>query len=487
MSLRARIALLVGVTVLLASAIGGIGTTLSSRSIGTARVDRALVGDAESFGAQSPRLVSQLQFAFDARRATCDDTEDADTIQSTDENDAAQTTAPPTGPTRRAERLRLLPEFASNLQLIRPTGVVISTCQTLPVAAEESAIAASGDGSVFRTVSIDNERFRLMTRGFGDVGAVQFARSLDITDDTLRTLAVRSVIFGLLGALCAAAVGWLFAKRATDPVLRLSQAAEHVAQTQDLGERITVEGDDEIGALADSFNTMLSSLDTSREQQQRLVQDASHELRTPLTSMRTNVELLQRHVDIEPELRAQILADIGAELHELTELTTELVDSATEIPTTMELRDEVNLTDLVTTCVERAQRRHHRTVEVLVASSHPTIVRGDFALLTRAVTNLINNAVKFSASDTGIQVEIQAGTVTVRDRGPGIPAEDLPFVFDRFYRATASRSAPGSGLGLAIVKQIVTGHGGSVSAKNRLDGGAAIGFSLPVVASADRF
>ena len=290
MSLRTRIALLVGITVLVATAIGGIGTSISSRNVGRDRVDQALSDDAENFRLQSPRLAEQLQFAFEARRATCDDPD---------------TTEPLPG-ARRGQRLRFLPEFASNLQLVRPTGDVVTSCKELPVDATDQRIAANGFGTSYRTVTIEGDRFRVLTRGFDEIGAVQFARSLEITEATLRGLVVRSLIFGLLGAALASILGWLFAKRATDPVKRLSETAERVAQTQDLGERISVESDDEIGALATSFNTMLLSLDTSREQQQRLVQDASHELRTPLTSMRTNVELLQRHRDIDPDdLRAR--------------------------------------------------------------------------------------------------------------------------------------------------------------------------------------
>lgn len=465
MTLRTRIALLVGVTVLVASAIGGVGTAITSSNVGRNRVDRALSADAETFQSQSPRLTDQLQFAFEARRAACDGSEPDGGFAS--------------GPRAPAHRLRYLPEFASSLQLIRPDGNVIAACRILPISPAETAIAESGRGSVFGTVSIEGERFRVLTRGFADVGAVQFARSLEITEDTLRALLARSIVFGLIGAALAAALGWLLARRATEPVKRLSDTAERVARTQDLGERITVEGDDEIAALAASFNTMLASLDTSREQQTRLVQDASHELRTPLTSMRTNVEMLQRHLDIDPDVRARILADIGAELHELTHLTAELVESATEVPTTLELREEVDLVAMVERCAELARRRHRRTVAVTAPGGDEPIVLGDDALLSRAVTNLVNNAMKFSPEGTAVEVEVSGGCVLVRDRGPGIPDADLPFVFDRFYRSTTARSAPGSGLGLAIVKQIVTGHGGSVVARNRTDGGAEVGFVLP--------
>ncbi len=96
------------------------------------------------------------------------------------------------------------------------------------------------------------------------------------------------------------------------------------------------------------------------------------------------------------------------------------------------------------------------------------------------MTNLINNAVKFSDDSSDIDIAVSGGSVLVSDRGPGIPAADLPFIFDRFYRATTARAAPGSGLGLAIVKQIVEAHGGTVHAGNRVDGGAEVGFVLPV-------
>lgn len=477
MSLRTRIALLVGVTVLLASAIGSIGTTVSSRSVGIDSIDGELIDDADSFVIDSPRLAAQLQFALDARQGTCDTDTDTDTVA---DPEPEATTRP-----NRPRQIRAT-AFASSMQAVRPDGTVFVACTEFPISDEQHEIARAGSGTNFDTVSVEGEQFRMLTRGMGDIGAVQFARSIEFTENTLRTLVIRSIIFGVIGAICAGAVGWLFAKRVTDPVARLSETAERVAHTHDLGERISVEGASEIGALASSFNAMLSSLDTSREQQQRLVQDTSHELRTPLTSMRTNVELLLRHDDMDPDVRSEVLDDISSELGELTQLTTELVDSATEVPTSLQFRDEIDLPDLVAACVDRARRRHHRTVNIEIAGDNDSLgsVYGDHALVTRAVTNLLNNAVKFSDSDTEISVEVSANQLTVCDQGPGVPVDDLPYIFDRFYRATAARSAPGSGLGLAIVHQIVVGHGGTVSAENAAEGGARIGFSLPVVAPA---
>lgn len=474
MSLRTRIALVVGVTVLLASAIGGIGTVVSSRTVGRDRVDQALQADLDLFIVTDSRLPAQLQFAFDIRRVACE------------ENlaEAAELDVPDRPPPPRPTRFRFQPEFASTMQLLAMDGTPFAACQDLPVDDVDLDIAAQGSGVLFRTVTIDNQRHRIVTNGFENIGAVQFARSLEITDDTLRSLLFRTGGFALLGALLASALGWLFASRATKPVRQLSETAERVAATQDLGEQIDATGQGEIGTLATSFNTMLASLATMRDQQERLVQDAGHELRTPLTSIRTNVELLQRHRDMDPEVRQEILGDIGSELSELTELTSEVIDSAAQVPASMDGHEELLLIELTERAGDRARRRHRRNVVVFL-TGHPeqTAVMGDSSMLTRAITNLINNAIKFSEGK--IDVVVSQTSVTVRDQGPGIPPDDLEHIFDRFYRATTSRSAPGSGLGLAIVKSVIEGHGGTVMARNQPGGGAEVGFELPQLARAD--
>lgn len=484
MNLRTRVAVLVAVTVLIASAVGGLGVALSSQRVGIDRLDQELLQDASRFDANNPQLAGQLQINLEARRTTCESDAAAD-VDANGESATPDNTEAPQRTNGRGQRLgRFIPQFASSMQVIRSAGVVVPGCIALPADEAELAIAAQGSGSTLRTVSIDDTRYRMLTVGLGDIGALQFARDLDLTEGTLRGLFTRIISFGAIGALLAGLVGWYFAGRATRPVERLSEAADRVARTRDLGERMSVEGSDEISALATSFNTMLESLDTSREQQQRLVQDASHELRTPLTSMRTNVELLQRHSNVPDDVRAQVMSDIGAELAELTELTAELVESATEVHTNPDHNTPFDLAHVVNECVDRGRRRHRRDIELDLSTAEDSVVLGDPTLVTRALTNLINNAAKFSDDDTPLQV-VSAGTsVRVLDRGPGIDPADLPNIFDRFYRATAARSAPGSGLGLAIVKQIVDAHGGSLHVANRSDGGLDIGFELPAAGSA---
>jgi len=238
-----------------------------------------------------------------------------------------------------------------------------------------------------------------------------------------------------------------------------------------------VEGQDELGRLAEAFNAMLAALATSREQQQRLVTDASHELRTPLTSLRTNVELLQRAESLPVEERRHVVDDAVQEVEELSALVTELVDLATDARRATEDWTAVSLDDIVERAAERTRRHHRREVVVTV---EPTTVQGSAGLLERAVTNLLDNAGKWSPPDGRVQAVLAKGRLQVLDDGPGVPDADLGRVWDRFWRAEGNQDVPGSGLGLSIVREVVEAHGGTVHAANRPAGGLDIGFTLPV-------
>ena len=365
-------------------------------------------------------------------------------------------------------------------QVLTAEGDVAQTAGVdLPVDEGDVAVASGEDQSRLHTVTVDGVELRVLTAHLESGGAVQIARELTETNDVLAALGGRLLLITLTGAALAGAVGWLVARRITGPVRALADTAEEVAATQDLSTTIPVQGDDEVGRLARSFNTMLGALADSRRQQHQLVQDASHELRTPLTSLRTSAELLERGHDIDPEERARLLAVIAAESKELSELVTELVDLATE-QRTEEPFGPVALDELVGRVVRLSRDRTGRDVSL---DAEPVTVDGNAALLDRVVRNLLDNADKFSPPGEPIEVAVRAegdrAVLTVRDHGPGIPAEDRERVFDRFYRSAATRTLPGSGLGLAIVAQVVTDHGGSALAAEADDGGAVIVIELP--------
>ena len=197
---------------------------------------------------------------------------------------------------------------------------------------------------------------------------------------------------------------------------------------------------------------MLAALGSSRAQQQRLVMDASHELRTPLTALRTNIELLQRASTLDDAQRVELVDAAQVELAELSDLVAELVDLATDARAEEPVQP-VDLGDVVERVVERERRRSGRDI-TFSRDRGRSRRRPRRRPSTAPSHNLSSNACKFSPDGTPIEVEVTGGTFEVRDRGVGIAPDELEFVFDRFYRATAARSQPGSGLGLSIVQQI---------------------------------
>ncbi|MFI9550524.1 HAMP domain-containing sensor histidine kinase [Nonomuraea endophytica] len=279
------------------------------------------------------------------------------------------------------------------------------------------------------------------------------------------------------GLVLAALLGWFTAHTALRPVSELTTAAHRIADTRDLAHRMDVSRGDELGSLAESFNTMLDALERSAIAQRRLVTDASHELRTPLTAVRTNVELLLRSEHLSVQDREELSTAAIGGLAELTTLLSDLMeltrDGEPEI-----LAEEVRLDALVREQVDRVSARW--PLMSFETSLTPTTVRGVSDRLSRALANILDNAAKYSPHAANVEVCLNRGVLTVRDHGSGIPPGDLPYVFERFYRAAAARPKPGSGLGLAIVKQIVESHGGTVSAAAAPGEGTIIRLALPV-------
>jgi len=237
-------------------------------------------------------------------------------------------------------------------------------------------------------------------------------------------------------------------------------------------------GSDEIAHLAGSFDSMLTALEISLRQQRQLVADASHELRTPLTSLRTNLELLARGQPIDPEERQQVLVELVGQIERLSTLVGDLIDLARDEEAARPIED-VRLDEVVADAITDMRGRYpHVRFD---AALEETTVRGVRPRIARAVTNLLDNAGKWSPASGVVEVTVRAGEVSVRDHGPGVTPEDAPRVFDRFWRASNARSLPGSGLGLSIVKDVAESHGGSVTLEQASGGGAR--FRLRLAAS----
>ncbi len=361
----------------------------------------------------------------------------------------------------------------TGVQCLDRAGVAFaaSSAEPLPINDDDVALARRGGAVSLRTVADD----RILTVPVNGGGAVQLSRELDEVQHVLANLRVRFAGIGAAVTALAALVGWWIASRVTRPVTKLTAATEAIAESGRLDIDLPPGGSDETGRLAHSFATMLDALRRSREQQQRLAQDAGHELRTPLTSLRTNVEVLRRHPELAPTTRDRVLADIDSELRELTDLTNELVALATE-EADDEPEQHLDLALLARRAASRTERRRHRPV---VVDARPSFVIGQPRQLLRVLDNVLDNAAKFDPSGQPIELVVRPGAVVVRDHGPGIEAADLVRVFDRFYRTPGARSLPGSGLGLSIASDVVQRHGGSIGASNHPDGGAVICIALP--------
>jgi two-component system sensor histidine kinase MprB len=271
------------------------------------------------------------------------------------------------------------------------------------------------------------------------------------------------------GVLLAAALGMLVARASLAPVRRLTNVVERIARTRDLTQRVSSDTDDELGRLAVQFNVMLAALEESQRAQRQLVADASHELRTPLTSLRTNLELLARGHIADPAEREQVMRDLVGQMERLSTLVSDLIDLARDEKAQLVV-EEVRLDEVAREAIDEMRLRYPQVRFELEAQE--STINGVRSRVLRAVTNLLDNAGKWSPPQGVVEVAVREGEITVRDHGPGITPEDATHVFDRFWRAPTARALPGSGLGLAIVKDVAETHGGRVTVEQPSGDGA---------------
>ena len=354
------------------------------------------------------------------------------------------------------------------LQLFLGSVGVGQPTQFGPLDGHDVAVAEGAQPPYFATMDEGGRQFRVYTApmpGTTDAGLVRASRATDADDGTLRDAAL------LLAALTVGAAGVTYlaarltAGRILRPIGELTATAEHITQTRDLTARLTgPNGDgtsDEVGRLSSSFGTMLAALHESVTAQRQLVADASHELRTPLTSLTTNLDLLEDGAGLADPQAPALVRAAREQAGELDQLITDLLDLA-RYHESAPHRETVRL-DLLTD--QAVQRLRQRGPHVIEAELSPCLVHVDPAAVDHAVCNLVDNAVKWSPPGAAVRVVVTGGRVEVSDRGPGIADEDLPYIFERFYRAAGARRMPGAGLGLAIVGSVAQANEGTVEVR----------------------
>jgi two-component system sensor histidine kinase MprB len=371
---------------------------------------------------------------------------------------------------------QLVPFGKTQLQIL-PDATAGPTNGFVGITDHDVQVADGSGKPYFQDEAYGGVVYRIYTMQFpGNPGAlVRVAEPASDATSTQAALGWLLVALVPTGAIVAAVVARLAAGRVLRPVGRLTETVERIRATGDLSAPIETPGQDEISRLGQAFAAMTAALDESVGAQRRLVADASHELRTPLTSLITNLELLAERPDdpSAPSLAAAALAEAG----ELRRLINDLVELARDGQAPLHIED-VRL-DLV---AERVAARAAGRAPGLryELDCRPTLVRGDPDALERAIGNLVDNALKWSPPDGCIRISAVGGAVEVSDDGPGIPEDDLPYIFDRFYRSAKARALPGSGLGLAIVRRIADVHDGTVEAIP-LRQGVKFRLSLPEV------
>jgi len=364
-------------------------------------------------------------------------------------------------------------------QFVHPDGVAVAPSggrPRLPVDARAREIARRASGSFFSTAHVGGTHVQILTVGDPyDHYAVQVALPLTGVDSILSSLLVTYALLVGGGVLLAGLLGAVIARSALAPIERFSEETEQVTSALDRPRRLEETGASELRRLAASFNQTLGALERSIRSQRHLIADASHELRTPMAALRSNIQIFLEAHRLPEQEREGLQQAIIAELDDLTQLVADVVELARGSAAS-EHTDAIELHVVVEKAVERARRRSPQLEFNL--ELEPTMIVNACDRVTRAVTNVIDNARKWSPPDGRIEVLLRDGLLSVRDHGPGFNAGDIQHVFDRFYRADAARRMPGSGLGLAIVKQAAEAHGGFAEAANAPDGGAILRISF---------
>src|SRR6266487_145366 len=377
-------------------------------------------------------------------------------------------------------------------------------------------ISVNGDASSrFSTITFQGQHVRVYSLMNNDSGAghvIQTARSEQDIEQSLSDLRQLLWLGGVFVLVFALFGGWFITWSVLRAVRRMTKTARSISASRDISQRVPVSsvlGKNELSTLAATFNEMLASLQESYQRQQRFVADASHELRAPITSIRCNLDLLARAPDLPPAEAQAALADARTEADRMGRLVSDLLalahadaiqPSAANGYKNSDTRAQ--LIDLDSLLLE-AFRQYRRSGEgandeqplqgprLMLQHITPAQVYGDADQLKQAFVALLDNALKYTPYEGSISLSLVTGedyaTVKVSDTGIGILPEDLPHIFERFYRADRARSRDrgGSGLGLAIAQNIVREHRGLIAVESTPGKGSTFTLRLPVTNEID--
>lgn len=354
----------------------------------------------------------------------------------------------------------------------------------------DSANFASGL-PVYRSVTVGNVHFRVLTvplhTGGSPIGVLQSGTSLTIIDGLRSEIVRYLVVLSVIGIILAGMFGLIMGSRALSPLATMTDTALQITRADDLSRRIPTRGivDDEVGKLITSFNNTMGRLEKLFATQRRFVADIGHELRTPLTVIRGNIDLM-RKVGIEDE---QSLHSIELEVDRLARLVEDLLILAQAESGKLPMdRRRVEMDTLLLEVFSQAHVLAADRVRLEIGQIDQVLVCGDRDRLKQVVLNLVANAIKYTAQGGKVTVNLSKeegqGVFSVKDTGAGISIEDLPHVFERFYRGDKSRSrgkdGAGFGLGLSIAYWIVRNHGGEIEVKSKPNRGSTFTVRLPL-------
>jgi heavy metal sensor kinase len=343
--------------------------------------------------------------------------------------------------------------------------------------------------NVFTEVEAEDRRWRVINRmvtGPDSPLTVQVARSLEPYDHEMGELLAVLLITGPAALIAALSGGYFLAGKALAPVERMTATANEIT-AQRLDRRLEVTNrDDELGRLAETINGMIERLERSFREMQRFTADASHELRTPIAILRTEAEVALGKPMDDAE-KQNLLGNFLEECERLGHITEQLLTlSREDAGIGRTVREPVDLAAMASEVAEVMRPlADAKGLRLQVKEEAAAIVQGDPHRLRHVFYNLLDNAIKYTPEGGQVEVTTESADstvhLTVHDSGIGIPAEHLPYVFDRFYRTDESRdrAAGGAGLGLAIAKGIVEAHGGTISAASEPGRGATFTFTLP--------